>query len=87
MLQDLSYEKNDEIAAIAEIEQKLIQSGILKKSIVPKIYLHLASKEQLKKILNRYICLIMLLLYLLCICIFLKIFVDNIYLNNNCLGK
>ena len=30
MLQDLSYEKNDEIAAIAEIEQKLIRSGILK---------------------------------------------------------
>ena len=52
MLQDLSYEKNDEIAAIAEIEQKLIQSGILKKSIVPKIYLHLASKEQLKKYLT-----------------------------------
>ena len=30
MLQDLNYEKNDEIAAIAEIEQKVIISGILK---------------------------------------------------------
>ena len=29
MLQDLSYEMNDEIAAIAEIEQKLLKSGIL----------------------------------------------------------
>ena len=30
MLQDLNCEKNDEIAAIVEIEQKLIRSGILK---------------------------------------------------------
>ena len=30
ILQDLNYEKNDEIAAIAEIEQKVIISGILK---------------------------------------------------------
>ena len=51
MLQDLSYEKNDEIAAMAETEQKLIKSGILKKSIIPKRYLHLVSKEQLKKYL------------------------------------
>ena len=29
MLQDLNYEKNDEIAAVAKIEQKLIRSGIL----------------------------------------------------------
>ena len=56
MLQDLSYEKNDEIAAVAEIEQKLIRSGISKKlinffkrSIIPRTYLHLVSKEQLKK--------------------------------------
>ena len=56
MLQDLSYEKNDEIAAVAEIEQKLIRSGISKKlinffkrSIIPRTYLHLVSEEQLKK--------------------------------------
>ena len=51
MLQDLSYEKNDEIAAVAEIEQMLIKSGILKKLIIPKGYFHLVSKEQLKKYL------------------------------------
>ena len=33
MLQDLNYEKNDEIAAIAEIEQNLIKSGISKELI------------------------------------------------------
>ena len=56
MLQDLSYEKNDEIAATAEIEQKLIKSGIskklinfFKKLVIPKRYLHLVSKEHLKK--------------------------------------
>ena len=42
MLQDLNYEKNDEIAAIAKIKQKLIKSQILKR------YLYLALKEQLK---------------------------------------
>ena len=52
MLQDLNYEKNDEIAAIAEIEQRLERSGIskelinyLKKMIISKRYLHLGSKE------------------------------------------
>ena len=33
MLQDLNYEKNDEIAAIAEIEQRLERSGISKELI------------------------------------------------------
>ena len=42
MLQDLNYEKNDEIAAIAKINQKLIKSQISKR------YLYLALKEQLK---------------------------------------
>ena len=42
MLQDLNYEKNDEIAVIAKLEQKLIKSEILKR------YLHLVLKEQLK---------------------------------------
>ena len=45
MLQNLNYEKNDEIASIAKIEQKLIKPGILKRR------LRLASKEQLKKYL------------------------------------
>ena len=56
MVQDLSYEKNDEIAAIAKIEQKLIRSVIskelinfLKKLVTPKRYLHLVLKEQLKQ--------------------------------------
>ena len=33
MLQDLNYEKNDEIAAIAKIELQLIRSGISKELI------------------------------------------------------
>ena len=48
ILQDLNYEKNDEIAAIAKIEQKLIKSGILKK------YLQLVLKEQLKYLMLNY---------------------------------
>ena len=49
MLQDLNYEKNDEIA---ETEQKRKKSGIskelinfFKKSTIPKRYLHLVLKE------------------------------------------
>ena len=42
MFQDLNYEKNDEVAATAKLEQKLIKSGLLKR------YLHLVLKEQLK---------------------------------------
>ena len=56
MLRDLSYEKNDEIAAIAEIKQKLIRSGIsknlinvLKRSVIPRKYFHLVSEKQLNK--------------------------------------
>ena len=41
MLQDLKYEKNDKIVAIARIEQKLIRSGILNK------YLQFVLKKQL----------------------------------------
>ena len=48
ILQDLNYEKNDEIAVIAKIEQKLIKSGILKK------YLQLVLKEQLKYLMLNY---------------------------------
>ena len=58
MLQDSNYENNDEVAAIAKIEQKLIKSGILKelinffkKLIIPKRCLHLALKEHLQKYL------------------------------------
>ena len=58
MLQDLNYEKTDEIVAIAEIEQGLIKSGIskelinfFKNLIIPKRYSHLVSEEQLKKYL------------------------------------
>ena len=47
-LQDLNYEKNDEIVEIAKIELKLKRLGIskksidnFKKSIIPKKYLHL----------------------------------------------
>ena len=49
ILQDLNYEKNDEIVAIAKIELKLIRSGIskelisfFKNSIIPTKHLHLA---------------------------------------------
>ena len=59
MLQDLYYEKNDEIVVIAEIEQKRIKSGIskelinfLKRSIIPKKYLHPVLQKQLKIIHN-----------------------------------
>ena len=48
ILQDLNYEKNDEIVEIAKIELKLKRLGIskksidnFKKSIIPKKYLHL----------------------------------------------
>ena len=48
MLQDLNYEKYDEIVEIAKIELKLERLGIskklidgFKKSIIPKKYLHL----------------------------------------------
>ena len=63
ILEDLNFLKHEEAAAIAETEQKLIRSGILKelnnffkKSIIPKKYLHLVSEEQLKKyiVLNYY---------------------------------
>ena len=52
MLRDLSYDRNDEIAAIAEIEQRLIRSEIskelinfFKKSIIPREYLHLVLEK------------------------------------------
>ena len=48
MLQDLNYEKNDEIVAVAKIKLKLKRQGaskksidVFKKSIIPKKYLHL----------------------------------------------
>ena len=48
ILQDLNYEKNDEIVEIGKIELKLKRLGIskksidnFKKSIIPKKYLHL----------------------------------------------
>ena len=36
IIQDLNYEKNDEIVEIAKIELKLERSGVSKKSIIPK---------------------------------------------------
>ena len=56
MLQDLNYKKNIEIAAIVEIEQKQIRSGIskelidFKKLITSKRYVHHVLEEQLKNI-------------------------------------
>ena len=54
MLQDLSHEKNDEMVAIDEIEQKLIRSkeliNFLKKSIISKRHLHHVLERQLKNI-------------------------------------
>ena len=50
-LEDLNILKHEEVAAIAEIEQKLIRFGIskdlinfFKKSIIPRKYLHLVSE-------------------------------------------
>ena len=55
-LEDLNFLKHEEAAEIADIELKLIRSGIskelinfFKKSIIPRICLHLVSEEQLKK--------------------------------------
>ena len=55
-VKDLNFLKYEKAAAIAEIEQKLIRSGIskelinfFKKSIIPRKYLHLASEEKLEK--------------------------------------
>ena len=55
-LEDLDLLKHEEAVTTAEIEQKLIRSGISKElinsfriSIIPKKYLHLVSEEQLKK--------------------------------------
>ena len=83
-LEDLIFLKHEE-----KTEQKLIRFGILKevinfykKLIIPKKYLHLVSKEQLENTLiisSRYIYLRMLLLYFVRICIFLKLFVDDVY--------
>ena len=60
MLQDLNYEKNYEIVAISEIEQKWIKFGIseklinfLKRLVVPKKYLHL----DLEKTANKHLML------------------------------
>ena len=54
-LEDLNFLKHKEVAAIAEIEQKLIRFAISKKlisffkeSVIPKKYLHLA-EELLKQ--------------------------------------
>ena len=54
--EDLNFLKHKEAVSIAEIEQKLIRSGILKKLInilkkliISKKYLHLVSEDQLIK--------------------------------------
>ena len=51
MLHDLNYEKNDEIVAIAEIKSGILKELInsLKRSIIPRKYLHLVLEKQLKK--------------------------------------
>ena len=51
MLQDLNYDKNDEIVAIAEIKSGISKKIInfLKRSIIPKRYLRLVLEKQLKK--------------------------------------
>ena len=91
MFQDLNCEKNDEIDGI---KKKWIKSGIsrevsifFKKIDYSKEILAFCFSEKQLIISSRYVCLIMLFPYLLCIYIFLKIFVDNIYLSNNCLDK
>ena len=57
--EDLNFLKYEKAAALAKIELDLIRSGIskelinfFKKLIIPRKYLHLASEEQLKKIIN-----------------------------------
>ena len=50
MLQDLNYEKNDEIVATSEIKSGILKELIsfLKISIIPRKYLHLVLEKQLK---------------------------------------
>ena len=55
MLQNLNYEKNDEIVEISKIELKLERLGIskksinfFKKSIIPKKYLHLVLQKKIR---------------------------------------
>ena len=55
-LEDLNFLKHEEVAAIAEIEQKLKRFGIskevinfFKKWIIPKKCLHLVLEEQVEK--------------------------------------
>ena len=58
MLQDLNYKKNDEIVTVSRIELKLKRQGaskkstdFLKKSIIPKKYLHLVLQARKGKFL------------------------------------
>ena len=59
ILQDLKYEKNDEIVEITKIELKLERLGIpkklidfFKKPIIPKKYLHLVLQAKNKSLYN-----------------------------------
>ena len=81
MLQDLEYENIEIIATIVDKIKNI-------KKLINYLYLVLRiSTKKYLIIVSKYICLIILFLYLLCICIFKKLFEGNIYLNNNFLDK
>ena len=74
MLQDLEYEKIDEITAIADKIKNIKKTN----KLFASFFLRITAQKYLI-IISRYIHLIILFLYLLCIRIFLKIFEGNIY--------
>ena len=74
MLQDLEYEKIDEITAIADKIKNIKKTN----KLFASFFLRIIAQKYLI-IISRYIHLIILFLYLLCIRIFLKIFEGNIF--------
>ena len=82
-MKEKQTKKNDEIASIGDKIWN-IKNDYFKEILIS--YFRIVANKYLI-ISSAYICLIILILYFLCMCIFQKIFGDNFYLNNNCVDK